>query len=117
MLDMVEDVMSQTRASFEQQMCLASSKSAATQLIRAFEVQLIRLCLGKAPAVTFLAGVATGKMSEEKVKKVKDMWARHVQGTLSHFKVSEATGYEFLVVDGDGPGTADLDEDRICIER
>jgi hypothetical protein len=111
LLTMAEDMFSSTRAAFERPLTLASSKNAASKCIRAFEIMVIRMMLGKSATTTFIPGVSTGKMTEEKLLKVKDQWARWLQTTLHHMNVAEATGYVFIKIDDHG-AVVDLEEDR-----
>jgi hypothetical protein len=62
-------------------------------LIREFEDQLTRLAMGKAPNAHFQPGVATGKMTEEKVLATRNAWARYLLRSFPGIDILGKCGY------------------------
>ena len=63
--------------------------------IRDYEVQLVRLSLGKPPSPKFTTGVHTGKMTAEKAGIVTDSWVRHLVKLNSDHNIVQLPSYQF----------------------
>jgi hypothetical protein len=110
LLDLLEDTFRTTRAAFEAPLMSATARSSVKDLIRQFEVQSIRLALGKPASKAFVPGVSTGRLDVEKLSTVKDNWVKHISTTLKDVDVCMLTGYELLnPLDDSGHGIADQD--------
>lgn len=63
--------------------------------IHDFEVQLVRLSLGKPPTSTFIPGVHTGKMNADKIGIVTDAWVRHIARQHPDHNIAQLASYIF----------------------
>ena len=81
-------------------------------MIHEFEIQLVRMCLGKAATSNFDPGIHTGKMTVEKIVACRDAWVR--SATKRDKRIQEAAKYTFAAGSG-GEGDAVGDEDPSSI--
>ena len=66
-----------------------------------YEIQFLRMALGKAATGVFAPGIHTGKMTEEKAIALRDSWVRYLARTFPDKDLLTVAGYSFAVQAGE----------------
>ncbi len=93
-LELLESTFKTNRAAFEGPLISATSALRATGFIHDFEMQAMRVALGKSPLPCFHPGCTSGKLTEDNLHLIQDAWAKYLQVQVSHINIYEATGYQ-----------------------
>ncbi len=96
LLEKIETLFKDNRAAFEAPLIASTSPLRAINLIHDWEMQVIRMALGKKPLDVFDPKCATGKLTLEKMHTISDSWVKYLQNTLKHVNIFEATGYKLF---------------------
>ncbi len=83
--------------------------------IHDFEIQLVRLCLGKAPLSKFDPVIHTGKMNAEKVVACRHAWVRYA--TKNDRRIVEASNYKFAAGSSGGDVVPDEDPSNTWLQH
>ncbi len=75
-----------------------------------FEIQLVRMAMGKLAAGSFSPEVHTGKLTEDKIAIIRDSWVRYLERKFPGKGIAALVSYSFKVVEGEESSTKLSDE-------